>query len=796
MAVTLKVNNIEVTVPKGSTILDAAEQAGVFIPTLCHDKRIAPSGACRLCIVEECKRPGQFLPSCFTPARAGMEIITESPAILEAVREQLKLILINHPLECPVCDKAGECLLQDLVVRYGIVEVPYQLAQQPRVVDLESPLIERDMARCILCGRCVRICSELQGRNELEFIGRGYRMSVGTDGGRPLDCDFCGLCISACPVGALSDKLFKNTTRVWKLEKRGTVCSHCGLGCGVELNMEGNRIRRVTAPRSPDGKEGLICVRGRFGWRAFEEHGRPATPQINDNGRLRNADWDEALNFMARRISEVRNSRGSEAFAALTADLLTTDEAFGYGRFFRAVLGSESVSSIQASGYRSIITQLDAVLTPEWKMASMNDIMETDILLILGGGAAELHPVLKPVINRYLKTEGRELIVISSWPDYAYERATLPIAVAPGLFGPFMNDLREALAASGMQSRSDTARYVVDTCRLAQFISILQKEENITVFVVPDLYGRHDARALLAASLHDRVRGILPLGGRFNSLGAIADGGFFSATGRECDDILADIETGKIKALYLLGEDPLADCRDPERVRRALQALDLLICQSPYRTSVAELAHVFLPTALPPEKQGPVLSITGERHHIRPVMRKPGGVRSDGEILHELVRIMGLDEKMFLYDDTGKYPADRRSRSFPLPGKTSPSGPLRIDGFPDRPPSADFPFHLFPVHSLYGDGILTRRSPEIESLRNGLVVVMNRGEFGVCGFAEKEAVEIRTPSGSARVRVVSSAKAQKGTLLLRHAAGDRNALSLLGPGNVATFASIRKAKGR
>jgi len=424
--------------------------------------------------------------------------------------------------------------------------------------------------------------------------------------------------------------------------------------------------------------------------------------------------------------------------------------------------------------------------------------METDILLVLGGGAVELHPVLKPVINRYLQKEGRELIVISSWPDYAYERATLPIAVAPRLFGAFMSDLREALAAPGTQSRQDTARYVVDTCRLARFISVLQKEENIVVLVVPDLYGRHDARTLLAASLHERVRGILPLGGRFNSLGAVADGGFFSATGGECDDILAGIEAGKIKALYLLGEDPLADCRDPERVRLALQTLDLLICQSPYRTSVAELAHVVLPTALPPEKSGPVLSITGARHRIRPAIRKPDGVRSDGEILHELVRIMGLDEKMFLYDDTGKYPADRRSRSFPLPlpGKTNPSGLLRFDDFPDSTLSNDFPFHLFPVHSLFGDSILTRRSPEIEALRSGLTVVMNRGEFGARGFAEKEAVEIETPRGSAWGRVVSSAKAQKGTLLLRHAAGDRDGLSLLGPGDAATFASVRKAKGR
>ena len=258
MAITLKINNLEVTVPKGSTILDAAEKIGVYIPTLCHDKRIAPAGACRLCIVADRKRPDSFLPSCFTPVRDGMDIITTSPAIEEAIREQLKLILINHPLDCPVCDKAGECVLQELVIRYGVTGAPYALEAPFRPVDHDSPLIARDMNRCVLCGRCVRICADLQGKGELEFIQRGCRTYIGTDGGRKLDCDFCGLCISTCPVGALTEKLFKNATRVWKLEKRRTVCSHCGLGCPIDLNMEGNVLRRVTAPLDSEGRENLL----------------------------------------------------------------------------------------------------------------------------------------------------------------------------------------------------------------------------------------------------------------------------------------------------------------------------------------------------------------------------------------------------------------------------------------------------------------------------------------------------------------------------------------------------------
>jgi len=779
MALTLKINDIEVTVPKGSTILEAAEQAGVYIPTLCHDKRIIPAGACRLCIIEERNRPGQLIPSCFTPARDNMDIITESPAILSAIREQLNLILINHPLDCPVCDKAGECELQTLVIRYGLTGAPYELERPFRPVESESPLIERDMTRCVLCGRCVRICGELQGKNELEFLNRGYKTYIGTDGGRKLDCDFCGLCVSTCPVGALTDKLFKNTTRVWKLEKRRTVCSHCGLGCSIELNMEGEMIRRVTAPVHKDGKKGLLCVRGRFGWRVFAaDPRRLAGPQLQDGKGRRDVEWSEALSFTARRISEVCKSHGGESLAAVTADLLTTEEAAAYGRFFCSVIGSNSVASIQAAGYRRIMAQLDNLLPASWKTASWEDLMAADILLVLGGGAAEFHPVLKPMINRYLKGEGKELIVLSSWPDYFFERATLPMAVAPGLLDDFLSDLRAAFDVEGEHSHTDASRYGIDTGKLARLISLLQGEREISVLVVPDLYGHHDARASLAVSLHDRVRGIMPLGGQFNSLGAVAAGGFVSAAGRDFNDIIEDIEGGRIQALYLLGEDPLEGCPDPVRVRGALSMLELLICQSPYETAVTELAHVVLPTALPPEKEGSVISVMGARQTIRRVVARPPGVRSDGEILQEIVRIMGREEEVF------PKPGTSRSEDSDRLLKNAHAGHSGLD--------SEHPFYLLPVPSLFGDSVLNRQSPEIDGLRSGLTVIMGNDDFAAQGFAERESVAVSTPFGAARAIVRSSARVKRGTLLLLHSAGSRDGLSLLRNGYAAVPAAIGK----
>lgn len=797
MTLTLKINDIEVTVPKGSTILEAAEKAGVYIPTLCHDKRVTPAGACRLCIVEDRKRPGRLLPSCFTPARQGMEIISESPAILGAIKEQLKLILINHPLDCPVCDKAGECELQNLVIRYGLTGALCELERPFRPIERGSPLIERDMTRCVLCGRCVRICGELQGKNELEFLHRGHKTYIGTDGGRTLDCDFCGLCVSTCPVGALTDKLFKNTTRVWKLEKRQTVCSHCGLGCNIELNMENNRVRRVTAPLDRDGREALLCVRGRFGWRAFSDSRRLAGPRLRDGkGQQRDVAWSESLSFTARRISEFCENHGGAALAAFTADLLTTEEASAYGRFFRFVTGSDAVTSVQAAGYRRIMWQLDNLLPVPWKMASLEDLLAADILLVLGGGAAELHPALKPVINRYLKGEGKELIVISSWPDYFFERATLPMAVTPGLLDDYLRDLKEVFDVQGKQCHTNASRYGIDTGKLSRLISLLQGEAEIIVLVVPDLFGHHDASASLAASLHDRVRGILPLGGQFNSLGAVAAGGFASAAGRDYSDIIGDIEKGSIRALYLLGEDPVEACPDPARVRAALSKLDLLICQSPYETSVTQLAHIVLPTALPPEKEGSVLSVTGEQHTLRRGMAMPSGVRSDGEIIREITRIMGREEATL---ERGTPVQESAGRPLRRPASIASGRAEAYAPTPAQPEtllngklSADFPFHLLPVPSLFGDSEINRHSPEIEGLRNGLTVVMGNDDFAAQELAEKEAVEVTTPFGAARGIVRSSAQIIRGTALLLHAAGNPDGLSLLRPGYTAVPAAIRK----
>lgn len=774
--ITLKVNDIEVTVPRGSTILQAAEKAGVFVPTLCHDRRITPYGACRLCVVEDRKKPGNLVPSCFTPARDRMEILTETPAVLDAVRTQLQLILVNHPLDCPVCDKAGECTLQDLVIRYNVTEAPYGTERFARYVDRRSPLIERDMTRCVLCGRCVRICGELQGRDELEFLHRGHRTVVGTDGGRALDCDFCGLCVSTCPVGALNDKLFKDRTRVWKIRREASVCSHCGLACRADFHLEEGRLRRVTPVVAEGREKGLLCVRGQFGWRAFESPARLGAPQVRRDGALREADWGEAVGHAAMALDGVRRAHGAASIALLTADHLTTEEAAAWGAFWRDTLGGGPIGSIQAGGYRRIVEILAGARGARVAAATTRDLDEAEVLVVLGGGAAEMHPVLKPLVNGWMKKGDRELAVVSSWPDILTRRATLPLTVAPGLVEEFCAELLEALGPERTNPPADLARFGIDSCALARLIGLIEQHREVAVLVAPEPCGDNRQKARLAAFLQDRVRAVVPLGGQVNSAGAMLEAGLTSSDGPvDGLSLLEGIEAGRIRALYLLGEDPLESMPDPQRVRAALERLDCIVCQGPFETAVTGLAHAVLPSALLHEKGGAVLSLLGEKHTLRPVLPPFGKSRQDGEILRDLAAALG-----------GK----AAPHILLSPETTKPTASL-----PATVPEVDvqgMPFRLEAVPSLFGDAILSRRSPDLAELRRGLRVVMSVGDFERMGLAEREIVEVRTPFGTARAEAERDAAVPCNRLLLRHAAGSAAGLSLTRPEGGVVPAAIAR----
>jgi len=794
MSITLKINTKQVSVEEGATILDAARAAGIYIPTLCYDSRLEPYGACRMCIVEEKNRPGKLIPSCFTPARNGMDIVTDTPEIIAARRTQLQLMLINHPLDCPVCDKAGECALQDLVVRYQITDSPYKIEKVAKPVDHLSAFIERDMNRCILCGRCVRICSELQDRNEIDFMNRGIETIIGTDGGRPLACDFCGQCISTCPVGALTDKLFKNTTRNWKLAKKETVCSHCGLGCRIDMGIENGTLRRITAPVSDQGDIGNLCVRGRFGWSSYQSPDRLKTPLIRGSEGSASASWSEAVRLAAEKINKIRTSYGNGSFAVVSSDIWTTEEAYAYQKFCRTIMDSEYMCSVAAEGYRQLTQILTDQVGDELRTGSMKDFEDADVLLIIGGGATDLHPVLKPMINTFLRKKGRELVVISTWKDYLLQKATIPLEINPLLREEFFSQLREALSGNTNNNHSDVACFGLDCSSLAKFVTLLEGQKKILLMIVPYLFGNNEQLGKLASYLHNRMKAVLPLGAQCNSRGSLLHAGFGAGmlpgglparchnnvfTG--ISDILGGIEKGTIRGLYIVGDDPLEQYPDPKRMMTLLKQLDFLLFQSPYESSVASLADIVLPSATLPEKSGYVISLFGTVNNVRATLPKPAYVKTDLEIVRELAATMGFDSDDFSPDrienELPEYIHCRLTSR--IAGTGIPRNEITWGSQETRERSDDFPFMMIPVPSQFGDSVISRQSSALASLNGGFKILMNPADSARYDLADHAAITIASPFGISRAKLEISQRVREKTVLAINIMGNPDGLSLL-----------------
>ena len=308
--VTLTIDDKQVQAPKDATIYEAAKLNGINIPILCHDKKLKPFGACRMCLVEVEQMKGRQIPACTTPVTEGMIIRTSTPDIVKARKMVLELLLLNHPLDCPVCDKAGDCDLQNLTYEYKVDANRFSDEKFQHEIDYNNPLIERDMNRCVHCGKCARICDEIVSFGALSFVNRGIEAQIGTPFADKLDCEFCGSCISVCPVGALLSRPFKFKARWWSLNKVDSVCSYCGTGCQLTYGVKDGKVLTTVYNEDQGFHNGQLCCRGRFGYQYISSEKRLKTPLIRKNGSLVEATWEEAYALVAEKLGAAKGAAG------------------------------------------------------------------------------------------------------------------------------------------------------------------------------------------------------------------------------------------------------------------------------------------------------------------------------------------------------------------------------------------------------------------------------------------------------------------------------------------------------
>jgi len=326
---------------EGQTILQIAKNAGIYIPTLCFMEKLLPIGSCRMCIVEV---EGYEYPvtACNTLALDGMVIRTNTEKIRNARRDILRFMLINHPLDCPICDKAGECLLQDLVYEYNVDTQPYvSSALKKEYKEYSTPAIKYHPNRCVVCSRCVRVCREVVGRNVLDIVGNGIDARI--EPVNPDRCIACGECLSVCPVGALTETVSPTKGRLWQIKRVPTICGYCGVGCSLELNVYDNKVIKVTTNVDAGPNNGILCVKGRFGYEFINSTERLTKPLIRKNGEFVETTWEEALSFVAGKLLEIKNKYGPDSIAGLTSARCTNEDNYVFQKFIRAVIGTNNV---------------------------------------------------------------------------------------------------------------------------------------------------------------------------------------------------------------------------------------------------------------------------------------------------------------------------------------------------------------------------------------------------------------------------------------------------------------------
>ncbi|OGP70660.1 MAG: hypothetical protein A2Z73_06435 [Deltaproteobacteria bacterium RBG_13_60_28] len=494
--VNLTIDGRAIQAPKGKTILEVADANGIFIPRLCFHPALKPIGACRICVVEVKPGPPRPLPACATVVNEGMEVNTTSERLQQIRSELMKLVLINHALECPICDKGGECELQDLTHALAVDKVDLEAVKLAPHHDYESLFVERHPDRCVNCGRCVHICRDHVGAMAINFMHRGYFTELGS-GQFPLDCEFCGSCIDICPVGALINKLWKYRARAWEVEKTETVCPFCGGGCVYEVHTKNGRILRV---RNQDSI--LLCSRGRFGFPVVEAPDRLKTPLIKENGDFREVSWDEALDLVAAKFKEIAESAGPQAIYGVGSARSTNEANYLFQKFFRQGLGSNQLDNPGRYTYLRAFQGLAAVFglpqvsgvepstTPPlpyhspltlgegaqgsgfpFVLGHFDDLPQADLALVLGADVTPEMPPLGWALLRACQNENFRLVLANPRRTKFDRYAALSLRYKPGterillsgLFKAFFaanSDWAPAVSAAGLEEFKESFKKV------------------------------------------------------------------------------------------------------------------------------------------------------------------------------------------------------------------------------------------------------------------------------------------------------------------------------------------------
>jgi NADH-quinone oxidoreductase subunit G len=645
--ITLKIDDRDVTVPPGTLVIEAARRMGIEVPSFCYFPGLSLQAACRMCLVEVEKAP-KLQTACTLVATPGMVVRTSTPQVHEARKGMLEFLLANHPLDCPVCDKGGECELQDMVFTYGADKSRFNEEKRHQPEQKWSDAVYYDAPRCILCFRCVRVCDEGMDVKALGVGQRGSQSTIIPNGEDHLECEECGMCIDICPVGALTSGTYRYKTRPWEMSYVSTVCAHCSNGCKTTLSVRNNEILRANNRDLSGINKDFLCAKGRFGFDYTKHPERLRLPLVRRDGKLVPSSWEDALAEVSRRLAEVHKANGADSIGFIGSNRTTNEENYLLGRIARASIGTNNIDHHRTADYVSLIAALGAEAGPA--SATMNDLYEADAVLLVGHDPTEQSPLVAWQIRSAIRHRGARLYVIHSKSIKLLRKARGFAEVPAGREGTAVR----WLAGGEAQLDGGTVE------RLTALKVSLEKEQNVVIVFGAELSGGAIRDLVKFGSTLPGKTRYIALGDYANSRGAadmgrvpdilpgylpVADGKarekFGALWGAKLPDkpgmdaraMLAAAAKGQLHGLYVVGANPVKTFGVSATGR--LGKLDLLIVQDLFLTETAELADIVLPTAAAYEKNGTMTNTAGEVQ----LVRKGGdtmGTRSDFDILRIL----------------------------------------------------------------------------------------------------------------------------------------------------------------
>ena len=692
----LKIDGLEVKAEKGSTILQTALNNNIYIPNLCYYQGLEPWGSCRLCMVEN--EEGRLITACETMVQDGMNIITENTRINRVRKLSAELLIANHEVDCLTCRKNDNCKLQEVAAYLGINrENLGSLRRQVNKISVDdsNPFFDRDLKKCILCGICVRTCSEILGVNAIDFGFRGYESKITTFADKPLiesNCVSCGECVVACPVGALVPKETLKPSREVK-----TVCPYCGVGCNIHLGVRGDQVINVRGDIDNSVNKGNLCVKGRYGYKFINHPDRLSKPLIKRNNTFEEVEWEQALDYVVERFSEYK----SNEFAAISSARCLNEDNYAVQKFTRAVMGTNNVDNCARSCHAPSVAGLAKIFGSGAMSNSIDEIKDSSCLFVIGTNPTASYPVIGLRIIEAVK-KGAKLIVADPRNIDLCKHADIVLNQIPGTDVALLSGIMKIIIDEGLQDenfirercenyeefKESLKNYDLDSVEAITGVNkeIITEAAKLYASTKPAsiLYSlgitehTHGTEnvfalgnlALLTGNMGKPSSGVNPIRGQNNVQGACDMGclpdvfpGYqkvedpetiihfedawgvelTNSTGLKFPEMLEAAKNGDIKAMYIVGENPVTSEPDTDNIKKSLQNLEFLVVQDIFLSETAQMADVVLPGCSFAEKDGTFANSERRIQRVRSAINPIGESKPDWLITCEIAQRFGAE---------------------------------------------------------------------------------------------------------------------------------------------------------